>query len=166
VVTRGGRTDRTSILAWWERWGSGGPVFWVDFVIGALRRFPDRERRLLPDQAPPGKLFAFCALGHPEAFFADLLVAGLSWTGTWSFPDHQALSPGQLRKLEAAARASGADGLVCTEKDAVKLPENPGLTLPLWVAEQRVTGGEPLVSWLLQRLRAVPPGPAGSPRPE
>jgi tetraacyldisaccharide 4'-kinase len=166
VVTRGGRDDRAEILAWWARWGSGGPVFWVDFAIGALRRFPDRERLELPAPAP-GKLFAFCALGHPDAFYADLLVAGLPWTGTWSFPDHQALGPAQLRKLEAAALASGADGLVCTEKDAVKLPEGLRLSLPLWVAEQRVQGGEPLSAWLLEQLDriAAPPGPAGSPPP-
>jgi hypothetical protein len=50
---------------------------------------------------------------------------------------------------------------VCTEKDAVKL-DAAGLSIPLWVAEQRVTGGEALTEWLLRRLgwSAVPPGPA------
>jgi tetraacyldisaccharide 4'-kinase len=165
VVTRGGRADRRRILDWWARWGSGGPVFWLDFTLGALRRFGAPERLELP--APvPGPLFAFCALGHPEAFYADLLVAGLPWTGTWSFRDHQALGARDLRRLEAAARDAGAAGLVCTEKDAVKLDEGLRLSLPLWVAEQRVSGGEALAAWVLERLgwSAVPPGP-GAPRP-
>lgn len=161
VVTRGGRADRGRILAWWERYGSGGPVFWLDFAIGALRRFGTRERLELP--APvPGPLFAFCALGHPNAFYADLLVAGLPWCGTCSFRDHQVLTHGRLQRLQAAAAAAGAAGLVCTEKDAVKLDEPLNLTLPLWVAEQRVLGGESLASWL---LGAIPPGPGGSPPP-
>jgi len=153
VVTRGGRADRPRILAWWARWGSGGPVFWVDFAIGALRRFDTGERlQLQQHNASPGPLFAFCALGHPEAFYADLLVAGLPWVGTWSFRDHQALTGRQFQRLEAQARAAGAAGLVCTEKDAVKLAGPLPFTLPLWVAEQRVAGGEDLVAWLLQRL--------------
>jgi len=165
VVTRGGRAERGPILAWWQRWGSGGPVFWLDFSIGALRRLDTGERLELPAPAP-GPLYAFCALGHPEAFYADLLVAGLPWTGTWSFRDHQALTPRHLQRLQSAALAAGATGLVCTEKDAVKLRTGP-LTLPLWVAEQRVTGGEALAAWLLERLGliAAPPAPAGTPRP-
>jgi tetraacyldisaccharide 4'-kinase len=164
VVTRGGRADRPRILAWWQRWGSGGPVFWVDFKIGALRPFGSGERLELGAGADnPGPLFAFCALGHPEAFYADLLVAGLTWAGTWSFRDHQALTPRHLERLQAAALAAGAAGLVCTEKDAVKLDPAQALSLPLWVAEQRVTGAEPLVDWMLHQLGwgAVPPGPEG-----
>ena len=166
VVTRGSRADREKILTWWRSWGSGGPVFWLDFSIGALRRFGTGERMELP-APPPGSLFAFCALGHPEAFYADLLVAGLPWVGTLSLRDHQALAPRQLRRLEAEARSAGAAGLVCTEKDAVKLDAGTTLSLPLWVAEQRVTGGQALTDWLLRRLgwSAVPPAPAGAPPP-
>jgi tetraacyldisaccharide 4'-kinase len=151
VVTRGGRADRPRIQSWWEAYGSGGPIFWVDFAIGSLRRFGSEERIPVPAETA-GPLFAFCALGHPEAFFADLLVAGIPWTGTRAFRDHSPLGP-RLLELEAAARAAGAVGLVCTEKDAVKLdPARHATTLPLWIAEQRVTGAEPLASWVLGRL--------------
>ena len=151
VVTRGSRAERPRILDWWRRWGSGGPVFWLDFSIGALRRFGAAETLELPAPAP-GPLFAFCALGHPEAFYADLLVAGLPWTGTFSFRDHQALTARHLRRLQEAALATGATGLVCTEKDAVKLAPDTRLELPLWVAEQRVAGGEALTAWVLEQL--------------
>jgi tetraacyldisaccharide 4'-kinase len=139
-------------------------VFWLDFSIGALRPFGAGERLELPAPSP-GPLFAFCALGHPEAFYADLLVAGLPWVGTFSFRDHQALAPRQFQRLEAAARAAGAAGLVCTEKDAVKLGQASPFTLPLWVAEQRVAGGQALSDWLLQRLgwSATPPAPPAPP---
>ncbi len=155
VVTRGARSDRGAVEAWWARYGSGGPVFWVDFAITSLRRFDTGDRIALPLGAP-GPLFAFCALGHPEAFFADLLVAGAPWTGSRAFRDHQPLGP-QLAALEREARASGAAGLVCTEKDAVKLdPAHHRTALPLWVAEQRVIGAEPLAAWLLARLGTPP----------
>lgn len=152
VVTRGKRADRAAILAWWERFGSGGPVFWVDFAIGSLRRLDNGERRALP--AAFGPLLAFCALGHPEAFYADLLVAGLSWAETKSFLDHHPVSPRELEKLQEAAQNAGAEGLVCTEKDAVKLGEAhlQRLSMPLWVAEQSVLGLEPLLEFVRERL--------------
>ena len=154
VVTRGSRAPRAEILAWWERHGSGGPVFWVDFAITALRAFPGGARMPSPG---PGPFFAFCGLGHPEAFLADLLVGGFSWCGSARFPDHHAISPRELADLERQARASGAQALVCTEKDAVKWrPEDvASLTLPLWIAEQQTLGTEPLVEYLLQRLEAL-----------
>jgi tetraacyldisaccharide 4'-kinase len=161
VVTRGSRADRPRIQAWWEAYGSGGPVFWVDFAIGSLRRFGSDERISLPAEGT-GPFFAFCALGHPEAFFADLLVAGVPWSGTRAFRDHSPLGP-RLGEIEAEARAAGAIGLVCTEKDAVKLdPARHRTALPLWIAEQRVTGAEPLASWVLERLRAPSANPGSS----
>jgi tetraacyldisaccharide 4'-kinase len=156
VVTRGSRADQTAILAWWQRYGFGGPVFWVDFALGALRRLDTGERLALPGPVP-GPLFAFCALGHPEAFFADLLVAGLPWVGTRAYRDHQALGPADLARLQALAGAEEAVGLVCTEKDAVKLgPWAAAGPLPVWVAEQRVLGAEPLVAWIRHRLGQPP----------
>jgi len=152
VVTRGGRSDRAAVAAWWEKYGSGGPIFWVDFAIGALRRLDTGERLTPPLDLGP--LLAFCALGHPEAFYADLLVAGASWVETRSYPDHHPISPRELEILQQSALRLGARGLVCTEKDAVKLgaAHLQRLTLPLWVAEQTVLGADPLVEFVRERL--------------
>lgn len=151
VVTRATRVpDRAEVEAWWAAQGSGGPIFWVDFVLGSLRRW---DSGFLPfDASTPA--FAWCGLGHPEAFYADLLLAGHGWVGTHSFPDHGSPSPADLRRLQVLARAEGAGWLVCTEKDAVKLgPDHARvLELPLCVAEQRVIGGEALLAWVQDRL--------------
>ena len=101
-----------------------------------------------------GPAFAWCGLGHPEAFYADLLLAGQTWVGSHSFPDHHGPSPADLRRLQKLARAEDVGWLVCTEKDAVKLTAEHArvLELPLYVAEQHVLGGEPLFAWILARL--------------
>ncbi len=154
VVTRAARvTDRAAVEAWWAEHGSGGPIFWVDFVLGGLRRW-DAGAAALPSPPGEGLAFAWCGLGHPEAFYADLLVAGHRWIGSQSYPDHGGPSPAELRRLQARARAEGATRLVCTEKDAVKLgAAHAGvLEMPLYVAEQRVSGGESLLAWVLARL--------------
>lgn len=156
VVTRGARAPRAEIEAWWATYGSGGPIFYVDFAIRALRHAITGSRVEAPfgHQHP---FFPFCALGHPEAFYADLLLAGLAWQEYRSFRDHRALSPAELREVDAQARQVGAEALVCTEKDAVKLtPAHlEGLTLPLYIAEQHLLGGEALAAFVLERLRPL-----------
>jgi len=152
VVTRAGRVvDCAAVEAWWAQHGSGGPVFWVDFELGDLRSW---NLEGVPAPFPEGPAFAWCGLGHPEAFYADLLLAGHRWLGSHSFPDHRGPSPSEFRQLQTQARSEGATWLVCTEKDAVKLgPEHArGLDLPLFVAEQRVVGGAPLLAWVQARL--------------
>lgn len=154
VVTRASRVKaRAEVESWWRKHGSGGPIFWVDFDLGRLRPWPTGAPDLSADQADsPG--FAWCGLGHPEAFYADLLVAGHRWVGSHTFPDHRGPSPAGLRHLQTLARQEGAAWLVCTEKDAVKLgPEHASaLDMPLCVVEQTLSGGEPLLAWLLERL--------------
>ena len=154
VVTRAGRVqDRGAIEAWWARHGSGGPIFWVDFTLGHLRRWPTGEEAPMP-LPEAGPAFAWCGLGHPEAFYADLLVAGQPWAACHSLGDHEVPTPEALGKFQARARAEGANWMVCTAKDAVKLrPAHAAvLDLPLWVAEQRVVGGEDLATWVAGRL--------------
>jgi tetraacyldisaccharide 4'-kinase len=112
-------------------------------------------------------LLAFCALGHPDAFYADLLVAGFPWVAARSFPDHHAFTQAEVQRLAFEAKAAEAQGLVCTEKDAVKLGSlgGPELPLPLWITEQEVKGAELLVQFVLRHLSALsvqggPPGRA------
>jgi tetraacyldisaccharide 4'-kinase len=161
VVTRGSRAPREEVEAWWARHGSGGPVFFVDFRIGSLRLWNGEARLPLPARGFDPFL-AFCGLGHPEAFFADLIVAGLPWADTLAFPDHARLTPRRLMLAQLQAARAGARALVCTEKDVVKL--DPGaaalLQMPLWVAEQEVVGAEPLVAFVLERLAALASGEA------
>ncbi|HCZ32479.1 MAG TPA: tetraacyldisaccharide 4'-kinase [Holophagaceae bacterium] len=154
IVTRSSRVkDRAEVEAWWARHGSGGPIFWIDFTLGGLRRWGTDARFPIPLPGQ-GPAFAWCGLGHPEAFYADLLVAGQAWSGSHSYPDHRGPTPADLVRLQAHARAEDADWLVCTEKDAVKLGKDHAQTLdmPLFIAEQRVAGGDSLLAWVEARL--------------
>jgi tetraacyldisaccharide 4'-kinase len=158
VVTRGGLSNADAIEAWWSAHGSGGPIFYVDFRICSLRCASSGERLKPPNK--PGEMFAFCATGHPKAFFADLIVAGLGWVDALSFRDHQSLSPAMLARIASYAIDAGADCLVCTEKDFVKLTHAHlgACQIPIWVAEQEVGGAESLVKWLAERLASLKSG--------
>lgn len=156
VVTRAARVpERVVVEDWWSRYGSGGPIFWVDFALGALRQWPSSGTGARRTKVE-GPAYAWCGLGHPEAFYADLLLAGYSWVGSQSYRDHRGPSPADLKRLQAIARSEGASWLVCTEKDAVKLDAGhlKVLELPLYIAEQGVQHGEPLLAWVRDRLQA------------
>lgn len=157
VVTRADRVeDRAAVEAWWARHGSGGPIFWLDFRIAALREWQSGARIPLPrPELHAG--YAWCGLGNPGAFFRDLASAGLRLVGTKAFPDHGGPSTRHLAALSLEAESAGAKLLLCTEKDAVKLTpaHAAGLRQALWVAEQGVAGGEALLDWVRGRLEAL-----------
>ncbi len=70
------------------------------------------------------KVAAFCALGNPRAFFADLRRWGFDLVAEDAFPDHHVYTGGEIERLAAGARAHGAAALLTTQKDAVKFSPN------------------------------------------
>jgi tetraacyldisaccharide 4'-kinase len=83
------------------------------------------------------KSLAFCALGNPANFFEQLAAEGFEISANESFPDHHYYSQGDVRMLEATARSGGAECLLTTAKDAVKL-EGLEFTMPCFVVETEV----------------------------
>jgi len=66
-------------------------------------------------------VYGFCGLADPSSFTLILKQLSANITGFTGFDDHHRYTGGDLAVLEAAARKAGADVLVTTEKDAVKL---------------------------------------------
>src|ERR1044072_3395805 len=71
--------------------------------------------------APPARGGAFCAVGNPASFFDMLRRAGYEIAVEKSFPDHHVYSQEEIDAISRAARDAGAEVLVTTAKDAVKL---------------------------------------------
>jgi tetraacyldisaccharide 4'-kinase len=73
--------------------------------------------------AVPGmRVAAFCGIARPERFLDSLRELGVEVVRAWPRGDHRVFTAGELTRAAGLAQSAGASALVCTEKDAVRLP--------------------------------------------
>jgi tetraacyldisaccharide 4'-kinase len=80
-------------------------------------------RLVVPDELKASRIFAFAGLADDEQFFSSLRDAGLNVVATRGFPDHHRYTPADVVSIREAARVAGAETVVTTEKDAVKIED-------------------------------------------
>jgi tetraacyldisaccharide 4'-kinase len=109
---------------------TNAPIFYAQAELDSV--YSPNQPHLTNQDAHEQKLFAFCGIGNPAAFIADLRDWGFQIVGHKFFRDHHRYKPEDIREIEAEARASGAHGLICTEKDRFNCPCN-SLEIDLWI---------------------------------
>lgn len=111
---------------------SPAPVFYATTYLEGVR--PLEASRA--DEATPAwlgkKVFAFCGIGNPAAFFDDVRHWGMDLAGRMAFRDHFRYTQFDAEQIEQRAKACGAEALVCTEKDAWNLAGVRFATLPAY----------------------------------
>jgi len=85
------------------------------------------------------RLFGFAGIAWPESFRRTLEAVQVVLCGFQAFPDHFWYSRKDLDGLIARAERAGAEGLVTTEKDWVRLGESSLQGIPLYVLGVRFT---------------------------
>lgn len=105
---------------------SSAPVFYARTELRYLRKLGTDGQREASETAGAvelrgRKLFAFCGIGNPAAFLADLKRWNVQTAGHKFFRDHHRYGQREMDALVREARASGADALICTEKDVFNL---------------------------------------------
>ncbi|MCB1137068.1 MAG: tetraacyldisaccharide 4'-kinase [Chlamydiia bacterium] len=98
------------------------------------------------------KAVGFCGLGDPDDFYTTLQRAGVILLERHSWPDHCVPSVHALGQLAIEAKARGADCLLCTEKDRVKLQHLPPLPLPLYAVPALLWCSQTPTGWIQAHL--------------
>ena len=83
---------------------------------------------------PEEPIAAFCAIGNPKSFFVHLKQDGHALVLQKSFRDHHVYTQDEISRLSKAAKQSGAQSLITTAKDAVKL-RNLNFDMPCYALE-------------------------------
>jgi tetraacyldisaccharide 4'-kinase len=95
--------------------------------------------------------FAFAGIAMPQRFFGDLEKAGWKLMGRRSFGDHHHYSEREIEEVARAAKSSGAEVILTTEKDMVRIGVRAHIVaVPLEVAIEPA-----FAPWLAGRLRAI-----------
>ena len=125
LVAAGAQSPPPDLLALAE----GRPVFAAEYRPLGWRTVGNDN--IEPLEALAGRpVFAFCGLGRPDSFFRSLTALNLNLRRFAALRDHQAYDRPTLSQLGLDFAASGADILVTTAKDAVKIPAD--FPWPVW----------------------------------
>lgn len=100
------------------------------------------------------KVGVFCAIAHPTRFLSTLQKEGAIEVARWFLPDHERASPEALQAFSERCRKRGAELIVCTEKDAVKIPPTFSLSLPIAYLEMEleIVSGEEHWNKLIEKI--------------
>lgn len=93
---------------------------------------------------PYSRVGLFCGIGRPERFVKTVRDLKIEIVDTLYSSDHELPGHQELLQFALLCKAKGAQALVCTEKDLVKLPIDFALPLPLVPVgiELQVTAGK------------------------
>lgn len=107
------------------------------------------------DLVTRGRCFGFCGIAHPQSFLSILERHGFDIAGFCPLRDHQRFSAAVLGDILAQAHRTGAEFLVTTEKDLVKLARySAELPLPLYGLRMQMTTDKQFAERILQDVRA------------
>jgi tetraacyldisaccharide 4'-kinase len=140
------------------------PVFRVSNHYEPLQHTPGASEDALPHRRggsldPPGqsiadqpgaRVVAVAGIARPARFFNALRAQGYEVVRELAFPDHHWYTTNDLERVTEAVRATGADLVVTTAKDAVRLPRQTA-----WAVLPMTATIEPpdrFAAWLEERL--------------
>ena len=156
VITRANLVkDISTLKSQISEYNSHCPIFVTEnriLNLIELENFPAKTQKTTDNQQPTtDNCLAFCALGNPENFFEQLRQEHYKLAWTEAFPDHHFYTAKDCEKLQAKARQSGAEILLTTWKDAVKLKDLK-LDIPCFVVESEMVFDEEdtFRKWLLR----------------
>ncbi len=137
VLTKGGSSDnikklKRKIHSVFENL----PVFRVDYKPVSIR-VAGKNQNLSVESLQDRKILAFAGIATPESFRQTLIGLNTRIIYFESFPDHYSYRSGDIERLWKKGEDLGAEALVTTEKDWVRLQSVFCGSIPLWILSVR-----------------------------
>jgi tetraacyldisaccharide 4'-kinase len=98
-----------------------GPLHWIEAQHTPVCLVDDQGKTSALDELNKMSVAAFCGIGNPEGFRRTVVSLCRKLLDLRIFPDHHNYSAADVRALELWAGALGADLVLTTQKDLVKL---------------------------------------------
>lgn len=149
VITRADDPNQTEAL---QReinaQSKGRPIFHSRMRLSGLQAVPFGQPSIPAEEIVALRISAFCALGNPESFFSLLRRNGYRLAHTQVFRDHHSYTQSDIDRVVREAVAHGAQILLTTAKDEVKL-RSLNFELPCYTADIAIEIENP------EKLRAL-----------
>jgi tetraacyldisaccharide 4'-kinase len=114
----------------------------VQLVTRAIEWTALSGEREPPDALRDRTALAFCGIGNPEAFRRQVLSLGVKLRGFVGFRDHHGYTEPDIQGLAARAKDLGAEQVIMTQKDAVKISSPLAASWKYLRIEARIARGE------------------------
>jgi tetraacyldisaccharide 4'-kinase len=150
LLVEGEPADAARLAATLAPRGFRGPAFAFSRQVAAARRVDGGAL------APGARVLLVSGVARPQAFQAAVEALDLEIVAALAFADHHAYPAASRREIETAYAAGGAECVLTTSKDRVKLLGR--LDLPLAELPLRVVPDAALWPWLDDRLATWSPG--------
>lgn len=139
VITRADLSDKIAELKSEISTFTNCPIFTANNKISNLTDLKNFHSNLKTQaqKIADKKSLAFCALGNPDNFFEQLKREKINLVSTEKFSDHHFYTQKDIEKIEKSFKRSGAEILLTTAKDAVKL-QNLQISVPCFVVESKI----------------------------
>ncbi len=102
----------------------------------------EANKVLSVDMMKGHKVIAMSAIGNPASFEQTLSDIGAVITESLRFPDHHDYTEQEIREVMHQAEEQGAEAIIVTDKDAVKIPESllaKKRPIPIYIISIEVT---------------------------
>ena len=124
-IIRNQKSTSNGLIEEIKQYNASVPIFFAEhkpsnFITPPGDIFP-------PEWAEGKRFFGFCGIGNPMSFRETLLSTNVDLIGFKPYRDHYRYSPGDIRDIKRVAEKTGAEWIVTTEKDIMRLK---GLELP------------------------------------
>ena len=119
-----------------SRYVDAGNIFMSDLVSDGW---------IFTEPEAGARVYAFSATGSPETFIRSLEDRGYTVSGSSEYRDHHRYTHDDIQRINQQSTSSGAEYIVCTEKDLANMPgiNADEFVLPLGVPKVNVKMREP-----------------------